>query len=77
MLQHSLFVEQDTGVEPAFTAWEAVVLPIYESCALCEYYSKGQWKIQPLFVTQSGYNRLHDFICRRNSTIAAVRETAA
>ena len=28
-----LFVlEQDTGVEPAFTAWEAVVLPIYESC---------------------------------------------
>ena len=42
MLQHSLFVEQDTGVEPAFTAWEAVVLPIYESCALCEYYSKGQ-----------------------------------
>ena len=25
-------VEQDTGVEPAFTAWEAVVLPIYESC---------------------------------------------
>ena len=28
-----LFIlEQDTGVEPAFTAWEAVVLPIYESC---------------------------------------------
>ncbi len=26
------FLEQDTGVEPAFTAWEAVVLPIYESC---------------------------------------------
>ena len=26
-------MEQDTGVEPAFTAWEAVVLPIYESCA--------------------------------------------
>ena len=25
-------MEQDTGVEPAFTAWEAVVLPIYESC---------------------------------------------
>ena len=25
-------LEQDTGVEPAFTAWEAVVLPIYESC---------------------------------------------
>ena len=28
-------LEQDTGVEPAFTAWEAVVLPIYESCG-CE-----------------------------------------
>ncbi len=28
----SLFLEQGTGVEPAFTAWEAVVLPIYEPC---------------------------------------------
>ena len=27
-----ILLEQDTGVEPAFTAWEAVVLPIYESC---------------------------------------------
>ena len=27
-----VLLEQDTGVEPAFTAWEAVVLPIYESC---------------------------------------------
>ena len=26
------FLEQGTGIEPAFTAWEAVVLPIYESC---------------------------------------------
>ena len=26
------FLEQGTGVEPAFTAWEAVVLPIYEPC---------------------------------------------
>ena len=42
-------MEQDTGVEPAFTAWEAVVLPIYESCK-CGYYNKGKWKIQPLFV---------------------------
>ncbi len=25
-------MEQGTGVEPAFTAWEAVVLPIYEPC---------------------------------------------
>ena len=30
-------------------AWEAVVLPIYESCE-CQYYSKGIWKIQPFFV---------------------------
>ena len=29
-----LVLEQDTGVEPAFTAWEAVVLPIYESCMM-------------------------------------------
>ena len=27
-------VEQGTGVEPAFTAWEAVVLPIYEPCTV-------------------------------------------
>ena len=27
-----LFLEQGTGIEPAFTAWEAVVLPIYEPC---------------------------------------------
>lgn len=27
-------VEQGTGVEPAFTAWEAVVLPIYEPCVV-------------------------------------------
>ena len=27
-------LEQGTGVEPAFTAWEAVVLPIYEPCRL-------------------------------------------
>ena len=26
------FLEQGTGIEPAFTAWEAVVLPIYEPC---------------------------------------------
>ena len=43
------FLEQDTGVEPAFTAWEAVVLPIYESCVWVNY-SKGVWKKQPLFV---------------------------
>ena len=30
-------------------AWEAVVLPIYESC-VCAYYSRQLWKKQPLFV---------------------------
>ena len=50
-----LVLEQDTGVEPAFTAWEAVVLPIYESCiAWCGYYIRGKWKIQPLFVDRGG-----------------------
>ena len=29
---NGFFMEQGTGVEPAFTAWEAVVLPIYEPC---------------------------------------------
>ena len=29
---HRADMEQGTGVEPAFTAWEAVVLPIYEPC---------------------------------------------
>ena len=29
------FLEQGTGIEPAFTAWEAVVLPIYEPCVGC------------------------------------------
>ena len=34
------FLEQDTGVEPAFTAWEAVVLPIYESCVVRVLYQR-------------------------------------
>ena len=34
LLHLSFYLEQDTGVEPAFTAWEAVVLPIYESCVM-------------------------------------------
>ena len=42
-------MEQGTGVEPAFTAWEAVVLPIYEPC-MCGYYSRANRKKQPLFV---------------------------
>ena len=35
-----LDLEQGTGIEPAFTAWEAVVLPIYEPCEY-GYYSRG------------------------------------
>ena len=34
-------LEQDTGVEPAFTAWEAVVLPIYESCGCVGIIAEG------------------------------------
>ena len=45
-----MFLEQGTGIEPAFTAWEAVVLPIYEPCRDCRYYIKAGRKIQPLFV---------------------------
>ena len=44
------FLEQGTGVEPAFTAWEAVVLPIYEPCRMRGYYSRGALKKQPFFV---------------------------
>ena len=28
----SFFLEQGTGVEPALTAWEAAVIPIYQPC---------------------------------------------
>ena len=38
------FLEQDTGVEPAFTAWEAVVLPIYESCDCRGIIADGEGK---------------------------------
>ena len=30
---HAFFMEQGTGVEPALTAWEAAVIPIYQPCA--------------------------------------------
>ena len=32
-----LFLEQGTGVEPALTAWEAAVIPIYQPCDWMEY----------------------------------------
>ena len=49
------FLEQGTGVEPAFTAWEAVVLPIYEPC-VCRYYSKAMCRIQAFFGRQEFVN---------------------
>lgn len=49
------FMEQGTGVEPAFTAWEAVVLPIYEPCACDGHYSRDRRKFQPLFVESLGF----------------------
>ena len=37
-------MEQGTGVEPAFTAWEAVVLPIYEPCVAVGIIADGVGK---------------------------------
>ena len=42
-------MEQGTGIEPAFTAWEAVVLPIYEPC-VGMHYSREKSKFQSHFV---------------------------
>ena len=48
-------MEQGTGIEPAFTAWEAVVLPIYEPCVkviIAESFGKFKFflsKSSPLF----------------------------
>ena len=42
-------MEQGTGVEPASEAWEATIIAdILTLRGL--YYSRGAWKIQPLFV---------------------------
>ena len=35
--RRGLFLEQGTGVEPALTAWEAAVIPIYQPCERMEY----------------------------------------
>ena len=55
-----ILLEQDTGVEPAFTAWEAVVLPIYESCIYSgiiadsyekfNHYLSRRWLVSPCHV---------------------------
>ena len=47
-MQSAAMMEQGTGIEPAFTAWEAVVLPIYEPCK-CPYYNRPTPKKQPPF----------------------------
>ena len=43
------YLEQGTGIEPAFTAWEAVVLPIYEPCVPQHCTTAGRKK-QPICV---------------------------
>ena len=40
-------MEQGTGIEPAFTAWEAVVLPIYEPCVGRGIIAKALGKFNP------------------------------
>ena len=35
--RRGLFLEQGTGVEPALTAWEAAVIPIYQPCERMKY----------------------------------------
>ena len=40
------FLEQGTGVEPALTAWEAAVIPIYQPCERC-YYNRSPGDLQP------------------------------
>lgn len=40
------FLEQGTGVEPALTAWEAAVIPIYQPCERC-YYNRSAGDLQP------------------------------
>ncbi len=51
-------LEQGTGIEPAFTAWEAVVLPIYEPC-VWGYYTRAKWKFQPFFVEKFLFSVRH------------------
>ena len=62
-------LEQGTGIEPAFTAWEAVVLPIYEPCIkLYRYYSRAKTKKQHNFVTlkqRKNQNPLHPKMVER------------
>ena len=50
------FLEQGTGVEPAFTAWEAVVLPIYEPCGCGGIITKHSGNCKGDFVAGSKVN---------------------
>ena len=51
-------MEQGTGVEPALTAWEAAVIPIYQPCER-SYYSRRKGDLQPQIRSQRGGG--HDF----------------
>ena len=46
------FLEQGTGVEPALTAWEAAVIPIYQPCERC-YYSRSAGVLQPKILSRA------------------------
>ncbi len=47
-------MEQGTGIEPAFTAWEAVVLPIYEPCGYHGIIPEENGKCNPFLSTDKG-----------------------
>ena len=55
-------MEQGTGIEPAFTAWEAVVLPIYEPCVgegiIAKLYGKSNHFLSNKFGHKRGWNEL-------------------
>ncbi len=48
-IRQDFLLEQGTGVEPAFTAWEAVVLPIYEPCIQLSVLYQNQKEISSPF----------------------------
>ena len=56
-----VFLEQGTGIEPAFTAWEAVVLPIYEPCVIrVRIIADLIVKFKPFLAGAAGLKNLED-----------------
>ena len=51
VVRRGFLLEQGTGVEPALTAWEAAVIPIYQPCERC-YYSRSARVLQPQFLSK-------------------------